>query len=407
MTEWGAQSTIGAYRILETLGAGGMGTVHRAEHRLTGEIVALKTVRARSPEAFAAIRREIAALARLDHPGIVRIRAEGVHEGSPWYAMDLLPWPTLRRRVFADAERSLDEATAPTEILRSHFWTMALTPPAAPRASPGGGRRRPPGSRRGIDRGDLDLILTLAARLAGALSYLHGEGIVHRDLKPENVLVGPGDGPVLVDFGLWSTGSGSGKDSLDPGGDIAGTAAYMSPEQARGEMADARSDLYALGCILFELLTARPVFDARSSFDMLGHHLRAEPRAPGARTKGIPPALDELVIALLSKDPRRRPGFAADVEEALVRLGARREERPAPRAAFHLHRPSLRGRRDALDRAMDLVLSGRRGKGALLLVDGSSGMGRTRFANEVGSRARSRGPSGPSRAAATPARSAR
>ena len=221
----GPPRRFGPYTAAGVLGAGGMGVVYRAVHTTSGERVALKTVAVGSEHELASIRREIHTLRRLRHPGVVRIVAEGVCDGVPWYAMDLLEGETLRTRLERLSARDL------------------------------GG---PPGP--------LDLLL----RTAEVLAFVHSEGVVHGDLKPENIFLRPGDRPVLVDFGLaWRVPGPLGREVLEDLSRVTGTPAYMAPEQIRGEPIDARADLYALGCILFELLAGRPPFIGAAGSDVL------------------------------------------------------------------------------------------------------------------------------------------
>lgn len=211
------------------------------------------------------------------------------------------------------------------------------------------------------------------------------------DLKPANVLIRPGEIPVLVDFGL-STALGAVRERLQVQGTIVGTAAYMSPEQARGELSDARGDLYALGCILYELLTGRPPFLAASPLQVLHMHEAEEAAPPSAFAPEIPPEIDDLVLRLLAKSPRDRPGFADDVAARLERLGVHDSGSSAgPRPRAYLYRPALAGREGvawSLDRDIERTVSS---SGQLLLVGGENGVGKTRLCNEVAGLARARG----------------
>jgi serine/threonine protein kinase/tetratricopeptide (TPR) repeat protein len=453
---------IGPYRIVEELGRGGMGQVYRGEHIETGAPAAVKTVRAVRRHGMSGIRREIRALARIRHPGVVRILDEGVQAGLPWYAMELLEGPTLRQavrqlgagateptKIVEPAAGSLDstEIDAPgsagsgPEPREAAWWTAALGAStqgssAADSVLARSGKERarasvpatPARASRGASRplaagGALTAVLTLVRRLCSPLAFLHGEGIVHRDLKPENILVTgarqwaaggseaqqasppparcllPPAIPVLVDFGLasqWRLGGlgdplpdATGEDSasreaLEIAGSVVGTAQYMAPEQVCGELVDARADLYALGCILYELLTGRPPFTGRSRSELLSRHLLSDPRRPSELVEGVPAELDELVLRLLAKPRRERIGHAADVAEALARLGAEdgglEAEAPKPRA--YLYRPGLAGRAAALDQLEAQLSRLGSGSGALVLVGGESGVGKTRLVLE-------------------------
>jgi serine/threonine protein kinase len=282
--------TVGPYLLLEPLGRGGMGTVYRAVHQDSGQGVALKTVQVQREGLSSGLRREIHALARLEHPGIVRILDEGLHEGSPWYAMELLEGTTLR----AWGRRAESEA----DTASSGWWTQSLGPSEGQGAGLDGarGERGEPGNgpRGGAPAASPDLpdpagaagrrlaeVLSVVRSLCGPLAYLHGEGIVHRDLKPENVLVRADGRPAIVDFGLAMQFAGSiGREALDLDGGLSGTVSYMAPEQARGQIVDARADLYALGCVLYELLAGRPPFVGQTPWQVVDQHLEAEAKPP-------------------------------------------------------------------------------------------------------------------------------
>ncbi|HVR29911.1 MAG TPA: serine/threonine-protein kinase [Thermoanaerobaculia bacterium] len=299
-------SAVGPYRLLEPIGRGGMGAVYRAEHVETGLRVALKTVLVAHATELAAIRSEINALRRLTHPGIVRILDAGVEGAVPWYAMELLEGETLhgfQRGAWSSWVDSFDD-------LIETAGTDAPTQQAHPSASHA---TRGMAVRDGAPAaaGKLPEALTLARRLCSPLAYLHELGIVHRDLKPANVFVRPDGRPVLMDFGLvsrWSAGGG--RDVLEIAGTLAGTAAYMAPEQVRRERVDARSDLYALGCMLYELVAGRPPFCGHGVARTLEQQLTEAPEPPSSRVAGVPAGLDELVLRLLAKRPRDRIGHA-------------------------------------------------------------------------------------------------
>jgi hypothetical protein len=329
---------VGPYRVVELLGQGGMGVVYRGEHPDTGEAVALKTVRVASGAMLTSLRREIHALRRLHHPGVVRLVAEGVWEGLPWYAMELLRGQTLRG--FIDA--------------------------------------RPP----------LASTLTLLRRLCAPLAFLHGNGLVHRDLKPENIFIRTEGTPVLVDLGI-SAPAGGVREVLQVGGSTVGSEAYMAPEQIRGDFVDARADLYALGCILYEAVTGRPPFVASRSAGGVPHqHLRRAPTPPSQVVEGLPPELDALVLRLLAKRPQERLGYAEDVAAALAALGAGAGgTESTPRPSPYLYRPDFSGRGEALGRLGQALEEAARGRGGCAFIGGESGVGKTRLAMELATEA--------------------
>ncbi|MFN7971582.1 MAG: protein kinase [Acidobacteriota bacterium] len=393
---------IGPYRIVELLGQGGMGVVYRARHMESDDEVALKTVKvlAGGQEGLIdRIRREIHALARIRHPNIVRILTEGVTDGLPWYAMELLQGVTLRAYAAVIARRRKKSSMKAKEP----WWTSRMSSQMRPgdlehissMSSPEPGHDAvpeppAPGKKPRAAGGYLRPVLTLIHRLCPPLAYLHGEGIVHRDLKPENILVNPNGIPVLVDFGLMFQFAGDlSREALEKWGDVAGTLTYMAPEQARGELVDARADLYSLGCILYELVTGRPPFVGKQILDK---HQRMEPVRPSQLVDGVPPALDDLLLRLLAKQPRHRLGHADDLAAALAKLGAETSgtiQGPRPRA--YLYRSGFAGRRDVLQLFRECLSQLKDGSGGMVHIGGESGVGKTRLAMEIAGEARSRG----------------
>ncbi|MCU1280110.1 MAG: Serine/threonine protein kinase, partial [bacterium] len=273
--------TIGPYRIVETIATGGMGVVFRASHVDTGQIVALKTVAGLRPGTVGSIRREILALVRVHHPGVVRLVGEGLHDGVPWHAMELLDGRPLREHleaVWAPFRRADQFATTrhganawavtTPEISRviADRRTVVAPPPTVTRPPAGGG--------------DLQRSLTILRRLCQTLAFLHGEGIVHGDLKPENVVLQDDGKPVLVDFGIMRRIAGAaGREALEVDNYGAGTLAYMAPEQIRSTELDARADLYAVGCMLYEAVCGRPPF-LDDDHGSIAEQLQRRPPAP-------------------------------------------------------------------------------------------------------------------------------
>jgi serine/threonine protein kinase/tetratricopeptide (TPR) repeat protein len=379
---------IGAYRILEPLGRGGMGIVYRAEHAETGRQVALKTVLVPDETLLQSIRREIHALARLQHPGIVPILEEGLEEGVPWYAMELLEGVTLRR--FASYATQGPTATDEPVASSSAWWTASVQDKQV--ASSALERLGPPEGRGRAGRGGLEVVLGLVRRLCSPLAFLHGEGVVHRDLKPDNVFVRPDGRPVLMDFGIVSRFGGElSREELEVGGKLFGTVAYMAPEQGRGEFVDARADLYSLGCILYELVTGRPPFVGESLLHVLRQHFKAEPVPPSRLAADMPAGLEALILQLLAKEPHKRLGHAGAVAEALGRLGAPGDA-PAeePPAKAYLYRPRFVGREQPLAELMERLEQTGARRGGLVLIGGESGVGKTRLAMELASAAHRR-----------------
>jgi hypothetical protein len=367
----GYPTRIGQYEILDQLGEGGVGVVFRARHVDSGALVALKTVRVRAAAHLSSVRREILALRRLSHPGIVKILEGGVFEGRPWYAMELLSGATLLQSIGGS---QADFSTIPSALVTR-----------AARSESVRGEQADPSRRstRAAAGGRLEELLTLFRLLCAPLAYLHGEGIVHRDIKPGNVFIRPDGTPVLMDFGLVGRWRGAlGRDILEDTQTFGGTLVYMAPEQIKGEVGDARSDLYALGATMYEALTGMVPFEDFGA-SAGGPVPEIRPVPPSEVVLGVPAGLDELILRLLAKDPRDRIGHADDVATALAALGARDWPRGGlPRGRAYLYQPRLVGRGAALAAMLEGVDSTRK-LGGLLLLGGESGIGKTSLAAEV------------------------
>lgn len=410
----GPPEFIGAYRLFEALGRGGMGVVYRAQHRETGQSVALKTVDIPNEWALSGLRREIHALARIRHPQVVRVLDEGVHEGLPWYAMELLQGRTLRslasdwfgRSLVSPPSSSLpgtDGMASDSGMTDPAWWTATLNTLSAgsnPTPTASADAYAPGGAKAGSESiastpapvafapaaaGRLEEVLTLVRRLCLPLAYLHGEGIVHRDLKLENVIVGADAVPILVDFGLISESRGElSRDAVEVRMSGTGSLLTMAPEQILGELVDARADLYALGCILYELLTGQAPHRGTTPAAILYGHLRESPRPPSTLVSGVARELDDLVLRLLAKEPRERMGHADDVAAALGALGGGNGlSRQTPRPRPYLYRPGFAGRIEALRTLERLLARLQDNQGSVVFVGGESGVGKTRLAIEL------------------------
>ena len=273
--------TVSHYRITGHLGAGGMGVVYQAEDTRLGRAVALKFLPAHLAQdalALERFRREARAASALNHPYICTIYDIGEADGQPFIAMELLEGEPLRKRL-------------------SHA-RLAVA-------------------------GTVDA----AVQLADALEAAHAKGIVHRDIKPENIFITTRGTAKLLDFGIakltaeWTattgavtaTGGGTGPVVL-------GTVAYMSPEQARGEPLDARSDLFSLGAVVYEMATGTQPFRGTTSGAVLGEILTKAPTAPVRLNPDVPADLERIVNKLLEKDRELRYQSARDVRVDLERL---------------------------------------------------------------------------------------
>ncbi len=260
----------GRYELGASLGAGGMATVWQATDRLLGRQVAVKVLReqyAVDPSFLARFQREARHAASVSDPRIVTVFDCGVDAGVPFIVMELVSGRTLRQ--------VLDQA----------------------RALPAGEA------------------VSVAAEMCAALEVAHAAGLVHRDIKPANVLVTSGGQVKILDFGIARMAHSAG---LTQTGTLIGTAEYLSPEQAAGQQAGPQADLYAVGCVLYEMLTGTPPFTADSPAVLVYRHVHDQPAPPSARRPGLPPQVDGLVLRLLAKDPAARPGSAAAARAALL-----------------------------------------------------------------------------------------
>lgn len=268
---WRVGAVVDRWRLLSLLGAGAMGQVWQVEDVESGAQAALKTVLSgASPQVVERLRREGEALARIPvHPGVLRVRAAGETDGQVWLVLDLAAGGSLQARL---------KAHGPME------------PIAAAR---------------------------LVAEVARGLAHVHAHGVLHRDLKAGNVLF-DGDGrALLADFGVARL---RGADRLTQTGAVVGSPGSMAPEQAGGDArVDERTDVYGLGALLHECLTGRPPFTGESTMSILTHVLRDPAPAPSALRPGIPPAIDQAVLAALAKSPDERPASATAYAELLER----------------------------------------------------------------------------------------
>jgi TolB-like protein/Flp pilus assembly protein TadD len=273
--------TISHYRIIEKLGVGGMGVVYRAEDVRLGRVVALKFLSdelSRDPAAIERFRREARAASGLNHPHICTVYDVGEHDGRHFIVMELLQGTTLHHLI--------------------------------------GGRAL-----------STDKVLELGIGLADALAAAHAKGIIHRDIKPANIFVTERGEPKLLDFGLAKpslSGPATSDDFTEPqltGPDaILGTLAYMSPEQVRGEALDARTDLFSLGAVLYEMATGRQAFSGRTSGTIQEAILNRAPAPVGRVNPDSPVRLDEVIGKALDKDRMLRYQSASELRADLQRL---------------------------------------------------------------------------------------
>jgi serine/threonine-protein kinase len=269
-----AQALANRYRIERQLGSGGMSVVYLAEDLRHGRPVALKVLR---PEIAAALGRErflqeIRLTARLDHPHILPMLDSGEDSGVLWYTMPYVKGETLRDLLRREAQLPLDVA------------------------------------------------LDVAHQIALALDHAHRDGVIHRDLKPENILISEGQARV-ADFGVARALSAAGSERITEAGLVVGTPTYMSPEQAAGDRElDGRSDLYSLGCVLYEMLTGEVPFASASQMKLVTAKLTQDAPYVRAVRPTVSEALDGVIRRCLGRLPADRFRSVAELRDALSRV---------------------------------------------------------------------------------------
>jgi eukaryotic-like serine/threonine-protein kinase len=284
----------GPYRLIERVGEGGMGAVYRAEDTRSGGSVAVKVLdeaRTRDPQILSRFRREARIATALRHPNIAAF-----HDFDEAVIGDASPAGHRRRVVFLVIEWVPGEDL--TDLLQRR---VELTPGA---------------------------LLDIARQITAALEVAHAAGIVHRDLKPSNIRLTPGGQVKVLDFGLAKVLESAELHRDYPPtfqttiGSLLGTAPYMAPEQLFGRGVDARTDLFALGVVLYQMATGTVPFSGRNIVEVLQAVSNKVPVPPGQLNPQLSPGLDALILRLLAKEPEGRPASATALREALSALAA-------------------------------------------------------------------------------------
>ncbi|MEM7248082.1 MAG: sigma 54-interacting transcriptional regulator [Acidobacteriota bacterium] len=343
---------LGHHELLEHLGQGASGVVWKARDLRSGRLVALKVLEVGpAGAALRRFRRGFRAAARLSHPNVVRVlesgstRLDGIER--PWLTMELVEGRTLREILDHEADGWPPERN-------SAEWLSSR--------------------------------LSLLHQVAAGLAHCHSRGVLHRDLKPTNVLVGDDGQARLVDFGLARLDGPL--SSLSDAGQLIGTLAYMSPEQARGGPVDERSDVHGLGCLLHEVASGRRPFRGADLPTVLEQVLYQAPDDPREANPELEPALAELTRRCLAKEPSERPSSAAEVDAELVaiaaRLGVRLTSLPRDHAAPGA-RPVAAGLvgRDSERATLRAALEDARQGLALVAITGPSGAGKSRLLEDL------------------------
>ena len=274
----------GRYQVIERVGLGGMAEVYRARDELLGREVAVKVLNDKlsGDKSFVErFRREAQAAANLSHPNIVSLYDYGSDEGANFIVMELIDGRGLEQ-IISEEGRLLPERAA-----------------------------------------------EMASDVARALERAHATGLVHRDIKPSNIMITSYGQTKVTDFGI-ARAIGDGDQTMTQTGMVIGTASYLSPEQAQGNPVDARSDVYALGCVLYEMLTGGPPFKGDTPLSIAYKHVREDAEKPSAFNPDVPPALDAIVMKALAKNADNRYQTAREMREDLQRFMAGEQVQATP-----------------------------------------------------------------------------
>ena len=344
------------FELRREIGEGGMGIVYEALDRESGAKVALKTLRQRDATSLYRFKQEFREAQDFHHPNLVALGDLIADDGQWYFTMELVDGVDFTSYVC-----EVSEGGTRGGAVDPHARTVKAAPPSLI------GKPEPMSIRSIRAEAPFDEARLRAALigLGQGLAALHARGKVHRDIKPSNVLVTRDGRVVLLDFGLLSDAN-----ALDPSNAIMGTLGYMAPEQAASQTIGPAADLYAVGAMLFEVLTGRTPFEG-GPIDVLRKKLaRAVPPSARSLSPRVPRDLDALCTELMSPDPAKRPS----AEDLLARLGVKREA--TPRAVFV-------GRAQELASLWEAFEESTRGRATVTLVHGESGVGKSALVREL------------------------
>jgi tRNA A-37 threonylcarbamoyl transferase component Bud32 len=344
----------GRYAVLKKLGEGGKGIVFKARDTALNRVVAIKMLKSAvsAEEGYSRFMREAQAVAKLNHPNIVSIYDIGKEDEKQFFVLEFIDGISLR------------------ELIRTYPESKC----------------------------DIQTVLRIGIDVCSALHYAHSQGVLHRDIKPENILITEEGTAKLMDFGLAKM---VGEPSITQEGIIVGTVAYVAPENALGKGADARSDLYSFGAVLYEAVTGKPPFSGEDAVKIIFSHIHDYAVSPSRLNPKVPQALDECIMKLLEKEPSKRYQSAADLLTVLrgVAEGFLREVLvpshkpsvvPSPRPTA-VSEVQLIDRVEEMGLLRETVDKAVRGQGGVVFLHGEAGIGKTRLTRELGAYARLRG----------------
>jgi len=345
----------GRYAVLKKLGEGGKGIVYKARDTVLNRVVAVKMLKSAvlSEEAYQRFMREAQVVAKLNHPNIVSIYDIGKEDEKQFFVLEFVDGMSLRE--------------------------LGGTYPES--------------------KCDIQTVLRTSIDICNALQYAHSQSVLHRDIKPENILITQEGIAKLMDFGLAKM---LGESSITQEGIIVGTVAYVALEIALGKGADAKSDLYSFGALLYEMVTGKPPFLGEDPVKIIFSHIHDYPVSPSKLNPKVPQALAECIMKLLEKEPGKRYQSAADVLKVLRDVAEevlREAYVPSrkPSVVVPSPRPPAVREVQLIDRVEELSLLREtvdravRGEGGAVFLYGEAGIGKTRLARELGAYARLRG----------------